>query len=125
MYESARDEQTGRTDDTCLTTAPAPVIRTVRVTVVAFARRVQGAVALDRSAVPATLTTEGPVPNGIQYVTDNKGRKVAVQLDLRRHGGLWEDIADVLVSRSRRHETRLPLATVKARLVRRGKLPRG
>ena len=29
-------------------------------------------------------------------------RKVAVQIDLRKHRELWEDIADVLVSRSRR-----------------------
>ena len=36
---------------------------------------------------------------GIQYVTDEKGRKVAVQIDLTKHRGLWEDIQDVLVSR--------------------------
>jgi hypothetical protein len=63
--------------------------------------------------------------NGIQYVTDEKGRKVAVQLDLRKHRELWEDIADVLVSRSRRHERRVPLAAVKTRLMRIGKLTRG
>ena len=63
--------------------------------------------------------------NGIQYVTDEQGRKVAVQIDLRKHRSLWEDISDVLVSRSRRGEKRLPLATVKARLVRSGKLARG
>jgi hypothetical protein len=61
---------------------------------------------------------------GIQYVTDGKGRKVAVQIDLRRYRELWEDIEDVLVSRSRRHEKRIPLDTVKARLVKSGKLPR-
>lgn len=63
--------------------------------------------------------------NGIQYVTDEQGRKVAVQIDLRKHRSLWEDISDVLVSRSRRGEKRVPLATVKARLVRSGKLARG
>lgn len=62
---------------------------------------------------------------GIQYVTDAKGRKVAVQIDLTKHGELWEDIQDVLVSRSRRHEKRIPLGTVKARLVKNGKLSRG
>jgi hypothetical protein len=41
--------------------------------------------------------------NGIQYVTDEKGHKVAVQIDLKKHRELWEDIEDVLVSRSRRH----------------------
>jgi hypothetical protein len=62
---------------------------------------------------------------GIQYVTDEKGRKVAVQLDLKKHRGLWEDIEDVLVSRSRRNEKRVPLEKVKAGLIKSGKLPRG
>jgi hypothetical protein len=61
---------------------------------------------------------------GIQFVTDEKGRTVAVQIDLRRHRGLWEDIADVLVSRSRRREKRIPLEKVKAGLIRSGKLSR-
>ena len=60
--------------------------------------------------------------NGIQYVTDDKGRKVAVQIDLRKHRELWEDIEDVLVSRSRRHEKRIPLEKVKAGLINVGKL---
>jgi hypothetical protein len=59
---------------------------------------------------------------GIQYVTDEKGRKVAVQIDLTNHGELWEDIQDVLVSRSRRHEKRIPLDRVKAKLIKSGKL---
>jgi hypothetical protein len=61
---------------------------------------------------------------GIQYVTDDKGRKVAVQIDLKRHRDLWEDIADVLVSQSRRHEKRIPLEKIKAGLVKSGKLAR-
>jgi hypothetical protein len=60
--------------------------------------------------------------NGIQFLTDEKGRKVAVQLDLKKHRELWEDIEDVLVSRSRRHEKRIPLDKVKANLVKSGKL---
>ncbi len=60
---------------------------------------------------------------GIQFVTDEKGRKVAVQIDLKKHQQLWEDIEDVLVSRSRRHEKRIPLSKVKAALVKSGKLP--
>ncbi len=31
---------------------------------------------------------------GIQFLTDEKGRKVAVQIDLRKHGALWEDFYD-------------------------------
>ncbi len=61
--------------------------------------------------------------NGIQYVTDDKGRKVAVQIDLKKHRELWEDIEDVLVSRSRRHEKRIPLEKVRAGLIKSGKLP--
>lgn len=60
--------------------------------------------------------------NGVQFVTDDKGRKVAVQLDLKKHRQLWEDIEDVLVSRSRKHEKRIPLEEVKAALIKTGKL---
>jgi hypothetical protein len=61
---------------------------------------------------------------GIQYVTDEKGRKVAVQINLKKHRELWEDIEDVLVSRSRRHERRIPLDKVKAGLIKSRKLSR-
>lgn len=63
--------------------------------------------------------------SGIQYLTDEKGRKVAVQIDLKKHRELWEDIQDVLVSRSRRHEKRIPLEKVKAGLLKSGKFDRG
>jgi hypothetical protein len=41
---------------------------------------------------------------GIQYVTDEKGRKVAVQIDLRKHKALWEDIQDGLTAQRRQRE---------------------
>lgn len=59
---------------------------------------------------------------GIQYVTDAEGRKIAVQIDLRKYRALWEDIQDVLVSRSRQHEKGIPLEKVKADLIKQGKL---
>lgn len=59
---------------------------------------------------------------GIQFITDEKGRKTAAVIDLRKHKALWEDIADVLVSRSRRHEKRIPLAKVKSDLIKSAKL---
>lgn len=62
--------------------------------------------------------------SGIQFVTDEKGRKVAVLIDLKKHHELWEDIEDVLVSRSRRHEKRIPLEKAKAGLIESGKLSR-
>lgn len=58
---------------------------------------------------------------GIQFITDEKGRKAAAILDLKKHRELWEDIEDVLVSRSRR-EKRVPLEEVKAELIKSGKL---
>ena len=62
--------------------------------------------------------------SGIQFVTDQKGRKVAVVIDLKKHRELWRDIEDVLVSQSRRHEKRIPLEKVRAGLMKSGKLPR-
>ena len=60
--------------------------------------------------------------SGIQFLTDEKGNKTAAVIDLRVHKALWEDIQDVLVSRSRRSERSVPLAKVKAALVTSGKL---
>lgn len=41
---------------------------------------------------------------GIQFVTDGRGRRVAVQIDLKKHGVIWQDIWDGLISESRREE---------------------
>jgi hypothetical protein len=41
---------------------------------------------------------------GIQYVTGEEGRLIAVQIDLRQHSELWEEIEGVLISKSRRNE---------------------
>ncbi len=59
---------------------------------------------------------------GIQFVTDENGRKVAVQIDLRRYGAALEDFWDGLISESRRKERRIPLEKIKADLVKRGRL---
>jgi len=56
---------------------------------------------------------------GIQFVTNDKGKKVAVQIDLERYGKLWEDIHDQLVADSRAHEKSVSLEVVKRRLERR------
>lgn len=60
--------------------------------------------------------------SGIQFVTDEKGRRRGVLLDLERHGELWEDIYDVLVAKEREREPRESLAAVRRRLRRSGKL---
>ncbi len=41
---------------------------------------------------------------GIQFVTDEKGRKAAVLIDLKTHRAVWEDFWDGLVAESRRKE---------------------
>jgi hypothetical protein len=68
------------------------------------------------------MIEENRAMTGIQYVTDEQGRKVAVQIDLTRHRELWEDIEDVLLSRSRKNEKRIPLDKLKAELVKSGKV---
>ncbi len=42
--------------------------------------------------------------SGIQYVMDEKGQRVAVQIDLKKYGNVWEDFWDGIVSESRRKE---------------------
>lgn len=57
---------------------------------------------------------------GIQFVTDERGRKVAVQIDLRKHRALWEELADGLVSESRRKEKSVPYEEYRSRRLKRG-----
>jgi hypothetical protein len=59
---------------------------------------------------------------GIQFVTDEKGHKVAVQIDLKKHGTRLEDFWDGLISESRRKEKGIRLAKIKADLIKRGRL---
>ena len=51
---------------------------------------------------------------GIQFVTDEKGRRVAVQIDLRKHKAVWEDFWDGLVAESRRKEKSIPYQEYRA-----------
>lgn len=41
---------------------------------------------------------------GIQFVVDDKGERKAVPIDLSEWGVVWEDIYEVLVSKSRKEE---------------------
>jgi hypothetical protein len=45
---------------------------------------------------------------GIQFVTDEKGRRTAVLIDLKKHSAIWEEFWDGLVSESRRKEKGIP-----------------
>jgi len=60
--------------------------------------------------------------SGIQFVTDEKGRKVAVQIDLKKYATVLEDFWDGLISESRRKEKGIPLKKIKADLIKRGRV---
>ena len=62
---------------------------------------------------------------GIQYVTDEHGKRIAVQIDLRIHGELWEDLQDVLDCRETDSEESIPFEEFKAHLRNTGKLDKG
>ncbi len=59
---------------------------------------------------------------GIKYLVGEDGKPEAVVLDLKKHGRLWEDIQDILVSRARRKEPQIPWEEVKEELRKMGKL---
>jgi hypothetical protein len=82
--------------------------------------------ALQRNILLKTFTPEAynyPM-SGIQFVTDQKGRKVAVLIDLKKHGTLWQDFWDGLVSQSRRKEKSVPYEQYRASRLKRSS-PRG
>jgi hypothetical protein len=56
---------------------------------------------------------------GIQYVTDQKGRKVGVLIDLKKHRAVWEDFWDGLVSESRLKEKGIPYEQYRANRLKR------
>jgi hypothetical protein len=58
---------------------------------------------------------------GIQFVTDEKGHRVAVQIDLRKHRAVWEDFWDGLISESRRKEKSIPYEQYRTNRLKRGK----
>ena len=59
---------------------------------------------------------------GIQFVTDDNGRRVAVQIDLKKYGAILEDFWDGLISESRSKKKGIPFGRVKADLVKGGRL---
>ena len=59
----------------------------------------------------------------IKFVTDERGRKVAVQVNLERYGTQLRDFWDVLISDSRCKEKGIPLEKIKMDLARRRRLP--
>ncbi len=59
---------------------------------------------------------------GINYVTNEEGKRVAVMIDLKKHGDLWEDFYDGLTAKKRKNEPRESFESVKKLLKKNGKL---
>jgi hypothetical protein len=59
---------------------------------------------------------------GTLYVTNEKGEKVAVQINLKKLGDVWEDFCDNLLSARRAKEPRVSLESVRNRLRTQGKV---
>lgn len=62
---------------------------------------------------------DNEIMTGIQYVMDEKGRKVGVLIDLKKHRALWEDVQDGLISESRRKEKGVPYEQFRAARLKR------
>ncbi|WKN40788.1 hypothetical protein [Tunicatimonas pelagia] len=60
---------------------------------------------------------------GIRYLVDERQEKVAVQIDLKKYGELWEDFYDIIVAESRKEEETVDWESVKKELKAEGKLP--
>ncbi len=58
----------------------------------------------------------------IPFVTNDKGKRIAVLIDLRKYGELWEDLYDSFTARRHAREPRESLDSVKKRLHMRAKL---
>lgn len=54
--------------------------------------------------------------SGISFVTDPKGNKTAVLIDLRRHAQVWEDFHDGMIAEKRKKEPRESLESVRKQL---------
>ena len=57
---------------------------------------------------------------GISYITNEKGKKTAVVIDLIKLHQLWEDFYDKIMIAQRKKDTRIPIEKVKKRLQQKG-----
>ena len=72
--------------------------------------------------MPRAQESTGATMQGIQFLTNDKGERVAVQIDLRKHAAVWEDVYDSITARNRSSEPRESIESVKERLIKRRKL---
>ena len=54
--------------------------------------------------------------SGISFLVDERGKKTAAVIDLRKRAQLWEDFYDTLLTESRAHEPRENLEQVRHHL---------
>ena len=59
---------------------------------------------------------------GIQYLTDEKGERNAVVIDLKRYKDLWEDFEDAITAKTRENEPKIPIEEVEKRLKAQGNI---
>jgi len=53
---------------------------------------------------------------GVQFLTDEEGKRTAVLIDLKKHAELWEDFYERALARSREREPRETLESLRKRL---------
>ena len=58
--------------------------------------------------------------SGIQYITDDTGKKTAVVIDLEQYGEIWEDFYDTMLAQERNDEQRISFSEVKKQLKKKG-----
>ena len=59
---------------------------------------------------------------GVSFITDEKNRKTAVVIDLKKHGEMWEDFFDYLIASQRKNSPKIPFDKVISGLRKSGKL---
>jgi hypothetical protein len=59
---------------------------------------------------------------GISYITNQKNKKTAVVIDLKKNAGIWEDFYDYLIASQRRDEKKVTLEKVIKNLKKSGRL---
>lgn len=68
------------------------------------------------------MTKSDKIMEGISFVMDDQSQKVAVQIDLTKHGELWDDFYDAVLAEQRKNEPTISLNELVAELKRDGKL---
>ncbi|MGW8249897.1 MAG: hypothetical protein ACWGO1_04585 [Anaerolineales bacterium] len=59
---------------------------------------------------------------GISFLINEEGERTAVQIDLKKHGDIWEDFYDTLIAIDRSDDPRESIDFVRQRLEELGKL---